>query len=152
MKTAKDRFLEKVKIAENSCHEWQSTMHRDGYGKFWYNGKTLAAHRVAWLLFKGEIPADKWVLHKCDNRRCVNVDHLYIGTPSDNVRDKVDRCEWWGNMRHSQDIIDEAIRLYRETPMTQQAVADHLGISQIMVSRYSRGAYARQRRGRNETT
>ena len=136
----KVRFLEKVVVAESGCHEFASNIQKDGYGKFLYKNRSQYAHRVGWMLFVGEIPSDKWVLHKCDNRKCVNIDHLYIGTPTDNVRDKVERCEWWGNMRNSREIVDEAIRLYRDTDMSQQKIADLLGIRQVQVSRYVRGA------------
>jgi hypothetical protein len=49
------------------------------------------AHRVAWVIYKGSIPEDLWVLHTCDNRRCVNPEHLYLGTRADNELDMVSR-------------------------------------------------------------
>jgi len=62
------RFLAKVVKVESGCHEWISTKHRDGYGKFYYEGKQLQAHRMSYKLFVGPTNG-LWVLHKCDNRK-----------------------------------------------------------------------------------
>ena len=133
-----DRFLIKVKIVENGCHEWQSTIHRDGYGKFSLSNKQTAAHRVSYQLQVGEIHDGLWVLHKCDNRKCVNPDHLYLGTPKQNTRDKINRCGWHGNMKYPHEIVEQAKKLYQDG-LTQQKIADLLGICQTQVSRYIRG-------------
>ncbi|MCR4321204.1 MAG: HNH endonuclease [Candidatus Brocadiaceae bacterium] len=129
------RFLSKVSVVDSGCHEWQSTLHRDGYGKFWYTKKQVQAHRVSYLLQVGEIPAGLWVLHKCDNRKCVNPEHLYLGDAKQNVRDKVERCKWWGRMKTPFEIVDACRKLYSEG-WTQQKIADHYGIQQTQVSRY----------------
>jgi hypothetical protein len=62
-----------------------------GYGNFGYQGKSTAAHRTGWILFRGPVPAGMRVLHACDNPPCVNLDHLYLGTQKDNARDMVAR-------------------------------------------------------------
>ena len=51
----------------------------------------MRAHRYAWKISNGPIPKDKIVLHKCDNRRCCNLNHLYLGTYSDNMSDRAQR-------------------------------------------------------------
>lgn len=56
-----------------------------------YKNRSWLAHRAAWDEQVGEIPQGAFVLHKCDNRLCVRVEHLYIGDASDNMRDMVDR-------------------------------------------------------------
>lgn len=132
------RFLSKVLAVESGCHEWQSTLHRTGYGKFWFNGKQVPAHRVAYLLQVGEIPAGLWVLHRCDNRKCVNPEHLYTGTAKQNVRDKVDRCDWWGRMKTPFEIVEKCREMYQSGSYTQQQIADQMGIHQTQVSRYIR--------------
>lgn len=133
-----ERFWAKVERVESGCHEWQSTIHRDGYGKFWFNGKQVQAHRVAYILQVGEIGERLHVLHRCDNRKCVNPAHLYLGTPKQNTQDKIDRCGWHGNMRFPFDVVERARELYK-TGMTQQKIADELGIHQTQVSRYING-------------
>jgi hypothetical protein len=140
---ATERFMAKVEVVESGCAEWRAALHRDGYGKFTFGRKTIAAHKAAWLIFRGEVPAGKWVLHTCDNRKCVNLDHLYLGTPSDNVRDKIERCAWWGRMKTPREQVDQAIAMYATGRFSQQQIGDMLGIRQTQVSRYVRGQQRR---------
>ena len=74
----------------DDCWEWQGALDKAGYGYFWL-GKTVRAHRAAYILCHGSVPIGLNVLHRCDNRRCVRVDHLYVGTPTDNAKDCVER-------------------------------------------------------------
>ncbi len=73
----------------NGCWNWNgSDDGHKGYGKMRIDGKMYRAHRVSWMLHKGQIPKGFDVLHKCiGNYKCVNPDHLYLGTDADNVRD-----------------------------------------------------------------
>lgn len=85
-----ERFLEKTDMEPmTGCWLWNSSDRFGGYGGFWRDGKVRAAHREAWILFKGEIPANLNVLHRCDVRCCVNPYHLFLGTSSDNMKDMV---------------------------------------------------------------
>lgn len=84
------RFWSKVRKTE-SCWIWDGSLFHDGYGLFKYSGKNKRAHRVAWFLENGEIPANLFVCHTCDNLRCVRPDHLFIGSVSDNKRDCVNK-------------------------------------------------------------
>lgn len=79
------RFYDKVLVGDG-CWEWKASL-RDGYGQFKLQGRMTRSHCVAWRMWNGDIPPDKWVLHHCDNRKCVRIDHLYLGTPLDNARD-----------------------------------------------------------------
>lgn len=73
------------------CWEWTGLLNDNGYGKIYINGKLESAHRIAWRLGRGGIKDNLHVLHKCDNRKCVNPDHLFLGTNNDNIRDKVNK-------------------------------------------------------------
>lgn len=79
----------------SGCWNWIGlTFHQSGYGQI--NNKALApapttAHRAAWMLYRGPIPEGMMVLHKCDNRKCANPDHLYLGTNQQNMLDRSQR-------------------------------------------------------------
>ena len=89
------RFLERILISATSeCWLWigrRNSIHpKNGgqnYGRFDIGGTSEAAHRIAYEHFVGKIPEGISVLHKCDNPPCVNPEHLFLGTYSDNIRD-----------------------------------------------------------------
>lgn len=72
----------------SGCTLWVGSLAIDGYGQIGIRGRNKKAHRVAWEEKNGPIPPGLFVLHKCDNRACVNVNHLLIGTQLDNIKDR----------------------------------------------------------------
>lgn len=79
---------ERVLILDDGCWEWQRSITWDGYGQVTGLGEHRA-HRLAYRIFKGTIPANRIVCHKCDYRPCCNPDHLFLGTYTDNCQDAV---------------------------------------------------------------
>lgn len=83
-----ERFWRKVHVGvPEICWVWHAYRHRQGYGMVGFDGKLYLAHRVAWALCNGSIPAEIMVCHTCDNPPCCNPKHLFLGTHTDNMRD-----------------------------------------------------------------
>jgi hypothetical protein len=82
------RFLSKINIGpEDECWEWTGPKKESGYGLFWWRGGNRSAHRTSYRIHRGEIPAEKYICHHCDNPSCVNPKHLFVGSHKDNMFD-----------------------------------------------------------------
>jgi hypothetical protein len=94
----------RVLVEAPNCWEWVGPYTRSGYARIRVNNKDTRVHRVVWQMLKGPIPAGLHVLHSCDNRRCVRIDHLRLGTHQDNMRDMKERkryAGWRKGCRHA---------------------------------------------------
>jgi hypothetical protein len=97
------RFWSKVnKNTTTGCWEWSGANNGRGYGKFHIGGEgnpQRYAHRISWIIANGDIPKGLWILHKCDNPKCVNPNHMFLGTQTDNMQDAASKGRIKGGAR-----------------------------------------------------
>lgn len=123
------RFWTKVNIqAPEDCWEWERCLTKQGYGSF-YMGKAVTASRVAWTLTNGEIPPGLHVLHHCDNKKCCNPKHLFLGTNLDNIADKTSKY------RGASKLTSQMVESIRKDTNPQVDISRRYGISKGMVSK-----------------
>lgn len=139
---AAERFWEKVDRT-GDCWEWQSTINRGGYGQFTASGdgQKIAAHRMAWELTHGVIPEGAMVCHRCDNPRCCNPDHLFLGTARTNLEDMVRKGRSLKGHRNPQcKLTPEQVQEIRDNPqISLRQFAQRFGVAKSTVARSRRG-------------
>lgn len=116
----------------SECWGWRP---EDGYARVTIDGVGYQAHRLAWILTYGDIPPGAFVCHHCDNPRCYNPDHLFVGTPADNSADMVAKGRAFRarGLRNPNSILtaDQVIeirRAWHEEGLTARAVGARFGI------------------------
>ena len=121
------RFVSYTKLSPTGCVEWTRSVTTWGYGAIRLSGKSVKAHRLSALLAGMDIDG-LHVCHTCDNRRCVNPEHLFVGTRSDNMVDMVRK----GRQRHQKlnetDVLN--IRRLLADGLSQRKIAALTHMSQ----------------------
>lgn len=132
-----------------NCWNWTGSLRWDGYGQFQavaLTGKRagMPASRASWMIHRGDIPAGMLVCHHCDNRRCVNPDHLFLGTPRDNSQDMVAKNRSYQGRRHWKAKLDEAkvvqIRQLRSQGLKIRVIAERYGVTTSAIDGVLSGA------------
>ena len=149
-KSLEERFWEKVwKTPEpNGCWLWIARISTTGYGAIGITGSKsgwMKAHRVVWELTYGPIPEGMFVCHHCDVPICVRPDHLFLGTPLDNMRDMIKKCrqsilgrkcgeEHYGAVL-TEEKVKEIRRSYTQESLTIASLAKMFGVSEGAITK-----------------
>ncbi len=119
-------------IEETGCWEWTRPPSGCGYGLICVNGKQKYIHRVMWELENCmEIPPKMFVCHRCDNRKCINPEHLFLGTPRDNTQDSISKGRFKVHTmpyRRSPELVERA-KFIRASSLSPQELADKFSLS-----------------------
>jgi hypothetical protein len=140
-----------AKVSKNGdCWNWTGAINNKGYGQFHLNGKTVLAHRVSFEDLNGPIREGLWVLHRCDNRLCVNPDHLFLGDCALNMQDCASkgrlhfqkaprRGEHHAQAKLNSHQVAEMRELYESGRFTKKELAERFEISQTQAGKILRG-------------
>jgi len=135
------RFWSKVSVTNLlSCWEFTGQISTRGYGRVDLEGGVATqAHRFSWELTHNKIPEGLMCLHKCDNRVCVNPNHLYLGTAAQNSQDMVNKNrqsrqkgEKSGRAKLTNATVKEARKLWSKGVM-QKDIAEKLGVTHTSI-------------------
>lgn len=126
------RFWSKVsKEDENGCMNWLGSCNHNGYGKY----SNTSSHRMAYKLTQGTIPEGMHILHKCDNRKCCNPEHLSVGTQQDNMNDKVNKKRQviGSDINTSKLSKEQVLEILNNTDKSQRQLAKIYNVSQTAI-------------------
>lgn len=143
--TVFERFWLLVRKRASGCWEWIGHVDKDGNGhaRFKFQGRRVGAHHWSYEFAYGPVPDGLWVLHHCDNGKCVRPSHLYVGTHDDNMKDAVRRKrtargEGHGMSKLTADDVREIRKLYKTGDYTQRQLAEKFGVTQCPINRVLR--------------
>lgn len=137
-RSAVERFWEKVnKDAPNGCWEWTGSQHDFGYGSIYVNNKMMLTHRFSYELHNGPIPPNMFCCHTCDNPRCCNPQHLFLGSNNDNVSDMIKKgrdSRGTGSAKLTEAQVIEIRQKYAQGSVTHMELASEYGLDRSSVS------------------
>jgi hypothetical protein len=145
-------FWSKVTRKDSGCWEWDGPFCRPPvypYGRFKHSGKEKKAHRVCWEIVFGPIPKGLWVLHKCDNPKCVSLFHIYVGTPKRNTADMLERHRrpdhrgpnqrGNGEEHPNHKLTATQVAEIRASELSQRQLASEYGVSKPTIQAILKG-------------
>ncbi|KKL78172.1 hypothetical protein LCGC14_2027530 [marine sediment metagenome] len=134
------RFWAKVdQQGDDDCWEWTASLLTTGYGQFKVGSRMMGAHRIVYFLNYGQ-PTGFFVCHHCDNRKCCNPKHLFLGTNADNMADaarkgRVKGPHFNGEENGRAKLTTQQVLAIRKSPDRQVSLAEKYGVTPVMISR-----------------
>ncbi len=124
---------------EGGCLVFKGPTTLDGYGQLGWQGRVYGTHRLSYIERYGSIPAGKSVLHRCDNPRCIEPDHLFLGSQEDNVRDMDDKGrrrnrDARGERNNSAKLTYRKVEAIRASRLPPRVLAERYGVSRSLIS------------------
>lgn len=120
----------------DGCWLWQGSLWTKGYGRAFYRGQTWRAHRLAYLLTHGPIPAGMFVCHRCDQRLCVRPDHLFLGSVKDNHRDAIQKGRnSHGEIHGSAKLTQADVLAIQQSRERSGVLAERYGVDRTTIGR-----------------
>lgn len=138
--SVRDRLMAKIDKASSGCWNWTAGKDSYGYGQMKVGGKKRLCHRLSFEEENGPIPDGQCVLHSCDNRACLNPDHLFLGTQPENIADMIakgrDRKASQKGEAHGMAKLTEheVIAIRSSRGFSQSELASMYGVSQSAIS------------------
>lgn len=142
VETAK-RFINYISVDKETCAWlWVGGITGSGYGAFWYQGKTVSAHRFAFELVHGKIQGNLFVCHKYEalGRHNVNPDHLFIGTATDNMSDATNKNRLpFGTSNSQVKLSENDVEEIIASNLSYRNLAKKFNVSSAKISQIKRG-------------
>lgn len=141
MLNTEKRFWSKVDVShDNKCWEWKAGLMGNGYGQFRPHRddqqlNTRLAHKLSWIFSFGDIPKGLSVLHRCDNPKCVNPSHLFLGTQADNLKDMRDKERGaMGSCNGMSKLTEDQVRSIHKDGRRRSEISKEFGVSMSVIS------------------
>lgn len=127
-------------ITNSGCWEWLGRYHKSGYGEIRSQSNYILSHRASYMAWVGPI-GDFHVLHRCDNRKCINPQHLFLGTNADNVADKIAKGRQARGSKNHSKLSECDVKEIRGmlTRCSNKEIASKFGVDPSVVSKIKHG-------------
>ena len=134
------RLNARMAVQPNGCHYWMGCTNKSGYGVIQVDRSQVSTHRMAFELFVGPIPKGLFVCHRCDVRKCINPDHLFVGTHAENTEDMVKKGrsahgEKNNRVKLTNDSVKEIRKIYAAGGILQREIAEKFGVSNSLIGK-----------------